>query len=58
MNFLISVMWFFLGIIWVIAGKPFLEVAACFLVCGIFSGAAELYEIRKEMEDWEEDEQN
>ena len=56
MNGLISLMWFLIGIIWVIAGKPFLEVAACFLVCGIFSGAHELYVMRKELEDWEEDE--
>lgn len=55
MNSLISVCWFFIGIIWVIAGKPMLEVAACFIVCGIFSGAHELWEMRREMEDWEED---
>ena len=55
MNSLISVMWFILGIVWIIAGKPMLEVAACFIVCGIFSGAQELWEIKKEMEDWEED---
>ena len=56
MNALLSVGWFIIGIFWVVAGKPFLEVVACFLVCGIFSGAAELTEMRKEMEDWEEDE--
>ena len=55
MNAIISIGWFFIGVFWVIAGKPFLEVAACFLVCGIFSGAAELSELRKEMEDWEDD---
>lgn len=55
MNAIISIGWFFIGIFWVVAGKPFLEVAACFLVCGIFSGAAELSELRREMEDWEED---
>ncbi len=56
MSALISFMWFLIGIIWIIAGKPFLEVTACFLVCGIFCGASELYLLRKEMEDWEEDE--
>ena len=55
MSALFSLMWGVIGFVWMIAGKPFLEVAACFLVCGIFSGAAELYEIRKEMEDWEID---
>lgn len=49
MNALLSWMWFFIGIIWSIAAKPFIEVVLCFLVCGIFSGAAELAEIRREM---------
>lgn len=56
MNALLSIMWFIIGIFWVIAGKDFLEVCACFLLCGIFSGAYELYLMRKEMEAWEEDE--
>lgn len=55
MNALISWCWFIIGIIWTIVGKPILEVAACFIVCGIFSGAQELWEIKKEMEDWEKD---
>lgn len=55
MNALISWGWFIIGAIWAIAGKPFIEVCLCFIVCGIFSGAAELTEMRKELEDWEED---
>ena len=33
-----------------IAGKPFLECAACFLICGVFSGAAEIAAIRRDFE--------
>ena len=55
MNALISLGWFVIGAIWAIAGKPFIEVCLCFIVCGIFSGAAELTEMRKELEDWEEE---
>ena len=56
MSGLLSIMWFIIGIVWVIAGKTFIEVCACFLLCGIFSGAYELYLMRKELEDFEEDE--
>lgn len=55
MSELISIGWFFIGIFWAIAGKQLIEVAACFLVAGIFVGAAELKYIRRELEDWEED---
>lgn len=48
MNALFSLMWGIIGIVWVFAEKPFIEVVLCFLVCGVFSGAAELYELRKE----------
>ncbi len=54
MNEFLSAAFFMAGIIFVIAGKPFLEVAACFLICGIFSGCAELHLIREELEDFEE----
>lgn len=55
MNSILSWIWFGIGVIWAIAGKPFIEVCLCFIVCGVFSGAAELTEMRKELEDWEED---
>ena len=55
MSAIMSMGWFLVGVIFVIAGKPFLEVAACFLLCGIFEGVFELYELRKELEDWEDD---
>ena len=54
MSGLLSIGWFILGIIWVVAGKPFLEVCACFLLCGIFEGVSELYLMRKELEDVDE----
>ena len=56
MSGLLSIMWFIIGIIWIIAGKSFLETTACFLLAGVFSGAWELYLMRKEMEDFEENE--
>jgi len=51
-----DVAWFLIGIFWAIAGKPFIEVCACFLLFGIFEGVNELRLMREEMEDWEEDE--
>lgn len=56
MNALLSIMWFIIGIFWVVAGKPFIEVCACFLLCGIFEGCNELALMRQEMEEWEDDE--
>ena len=56
MNSLLSWFFFFAGIFWGIAGKPFIEVCACFLVCAIFDVSYQISEFRKEMEDWEEDE--
>ncbi len=47
MGTLFSFMWGFIGIIFVFAGKSFIEVAACFLICGIFLGAAEVAELRR-----------
>ena len=54
MTGLLSIVWFFMGVIWAIAGKPFIEVAACFLISGIFEGTWELYLIKHELEDDEE----
>ena len=54
MAVLFELMWFFIGIFWVIAGKAFIEVCACFLLCGIFMGVNELQIMRKELESDEE----
>lgn len=56
MSLIISFGWLILGIFWIVAGKPFLEVCACFLLFGIFDGLNELKIMRKELEDNEEDE--
>lgn len=56
MSALLSIIFGIWGIVWIFAGKPFIEVAACFLVCAIFEGSWELYLIRKEFEDDEEEE--
>lgn len=50
MSALFSLMWGVIGFVWMIAGKPFLECAACFLICGVFSGAAEMVAIRRDFE--------
>ena len=54
MSELIAIGFFLIGIVFTIAGKPFIEVAACFLIYGICHGAYELYLIQKELEDDEE----
>ena len=56
MNSVLSWFFFFAGIFWGFAGKPLLEVCACFLVCAVFDVSYQISEIKKEMEDWEEDE--
>ena len=56
MSAIFGVGWFLVGIIFMIAGKDFLEVAACFLLFGIFMGVNELSLMRQELEDIEEDE--
>lgn len=48
MSELISLMWGIIGIVFIFAGKQFIEVCACFLISGVFLGAWELYELRKE----------
>ena len=56
MSALMGIGWFIIGIFFVIAGKDFLEVAACFLLFGIFMGVNELSLMRQEMEGWDTDE--
>ena len=55
MSLIFSIGWFLMGIFWAIAGKPFLEVCACFLLMAIFDGVNEMKIMREEMKDWEED---
>ena len=55
MSAVFGIGWLLIGIFWIIAGKDFLEVAACFLLFGVFMGVNELALMRQEMEDWEDD---
>ena len=54
MSELIGIIFFFFGIVCVIAGKDIIEALACFLIYAILSGVWELKQIREELEDWEE----
>lgn len=54
MTALISYIFFFLGIVALIAGKDILTILGFFMVYGILSGVWELKQIREELEDWEE----
>lgn len=49
MSELLMVMWGFIGFIFVMAGKDFLEVFACFLLFSIFMGVSELHGLRKDL---------
>lgn len=55
MSLLLSFVWLIIGIFWTIAGKPFIEVCACFLLFGIFDGLNELKIMREEMKEVEDD---
>lgn len=55
MSLLLSFVWLIIGIFWIVAGKPFIEVCACFLLFGIFDGLNEMKIMREEMEDIEEE---
>lgn len=56
MSALIGLCWSIVGIIFIFAARPIMEVLGCFLVAGIFLGVNELSLMRQEMEDWENDE--
>lgn len=55
MNLLLSLIFFFYGIMAIVAKKDILAVCACFVVYGILQGVNELSLMRQEMEDWEND---
>lgn len=54
MTLLIGYIFFFFGIVAVVAGKDIMIVLGFFIVYGILSGVYELKQIREELEDWEE----
>ena len=55
MNLILSFGWLLIGIFWIVAGKPFIEVCACFILFGIFEGVNEMQILRKELEDIEDE---
>lgn len=50
MSELIAIGFMIIGLVFALAGKSIIEVAACFLVYGVCHGAYELYLLRKELE--------
>lgn len=54
MSGLVSIVFFGLGIIWAIAGKDILTVLACFLIYAILSGAYQIEQLRKDLEDYDD----
>lgn len=51
MSGLVSIVFFFMGIIWAIAGMDVMKVLACFLIYAILSGVYQIQELRKDLED-------
>ena len=56
MSGLVSIVFFFMGIIWAIAGMDVMKVLACFLIYAILSGVYEINQLRQDLNDYEEDE--
>lgn len=55
MSGIFSVFFFLLGIVWAIAGKEVIVVLACFLICAVFDGAFQIQELRKDLEDMDDE---
>lgn len=55
MSGLVSLVFFGLGVIWAIAGKDVMTVLACFLIYAILSGVYQIQELRKDLEDMEDE---
>ena len=55
MSGLVSVVFFFLGIIWAIAGKDVFAVLACFLIYAVLSGVWEINQLRQDLQDYKDD---
>ncbi len=55
MNLILSIGWLILSIFWIVAGKPFIEVCACFLLFGIFEGIHEIKLLREDLEEDSDD---
>lgn len=55
MSGIFSAFFFFLGIVWAIAGVDVMKVLACFLIYAILDGAYQIQELRKDLDDKEDD---
>ena len=55
MSGLVSIVFFGLGIIWAIAGMDVMKVLACFLIYAILSGVYQIQELRKDLEDMDDE---
>lgn len=55
MSGLVSIVFFFMGIIWAIAGMDVMKVLACFLIYAILSGVYQIQELRKDLEDYDDE---
>ena len=55
MSGLVSIVFFGLGIIWAIAGKDVMAVLACFLIYAILDGVYQIQELRKDLEDYDDE---
>lgn len=55
MSGFVSMVFFFLGIIWAIAGKDVMAVLACFLIFAILDGSYQIQELRKDLEDMDDE---
>lgn len=55
MSGLVSIVFFGLGIIWAIAGKDVMTVLACFIIYAILSGVYQIQELRKDLEDMDDE---
>lgn len=51
MSGLVSIVFFGFGIIWAIAGVDVMKVLACFIIYAILSGVYQIQELRKDLED-------
>lgn len=55
MSGLVSIVFFFMGIIWAIAGMDVMKVLACFLIYAVLSGVYQIEQLRKDLEDYDDE---
>lgn len=55
MSGIVSMAFFVTGIIWAIIGMDTMEVLACFLIYAILDGVWQIQELRKDLEDMDDE---